>query len=733
MRDPAARTGCGWQYYPDPGTPSTAAYGTRRGAMSTGAPGGNWVWDLEEAERLESLKRTSQSFIPTCPDIAYSTMPNTAWCSSTGRAIVLDRAGNPKYPRSAGGDCPSDSIVTNVGSCPSVSGFASGPGSSSSISTVCPATGPLPPACLQLLTSQSCSATGGLAQALSSGYPSTSTSFNTINGVLQSGPNGFTLPSGFVNDGNISIADTLTALKGLRAVANSGDGSRTSAAAQNLCMGTAFDPCALSPNDSGPFDPACITQAALKMGFASTNNLAGALNWNGLPNWGAVISALQTLKSQVSSGGSQAQAAAIQQVYGISIIFPKVSCNTQGIMMYRYLQPSMDSPLGTPGHFLGRYLLMNGFPNTINAQQSILQQENYVTMFVPSVSGTYQFMVGVNNSGTIALNDQPLVPQINCCNTTTTTPPTTLTAGKPNKLAINVNNQIGNWGFQMQMMVNSAAWQPMDPTTLFFPVDRRLPMLEFAFHKIASDSPAAASWVPSFTDTNNLIQTWFRYNAPIGQLAGRQCMIVNGPTTPSASIYPSGVFNYSPVCQGIRLQSMKSITMMLLIDSAVAVSQNPSIFNFYTPLGVNTSGPLRPSDPSITAPWTQHSAMFGMFATPQMLYPHADSGPQNAAFGTNFVTTGGTIAYPFGQWCHIAFVWDDDFSGYTMYLNGAGQAHLTMTPYNANLIMEQIRIGSDNYLDATRWSGGIAWFRAFDYGLNSAQIQIDMNDGWSSL
>ena len=48
-------------------------------------------------------------------------------------------------------------------------------------------------------------------------------------------------------------------------------------------------------------------------------------------------------------------------------------------------------------------------------------------------------------------------------------------------------------------------------------------------------------------------------------------------------------------------------------------------------------------------------------------------------------------------------------------------------------MMEQIRIGCDVHPEGQSWTGGIAWFRAFDYQLSKDLVQLDMNDGWGSV
>jgi hypothetical protein len=88
---------------------------------------------------------------------------------------------------------------------------------------------------------------------------------------------------------------------------------------------------------------------------------------------------------------------------------------------------------------------------------------------------------------------------------------------------------------------------------------------------------------------------------------------------------------------------------------------------------------------------------------------------------------------PMNQWFHVAFVYDDDFMGCKLYINGELKADIKLNMrYPADLMMEQIRIGCDLQQD-TDWRGGIAWFRAFDYKLSEDLIKRDMADDWATL
>jgi len=337
MRPADARAGCGWWFSQNPIVPSIGAYGTRRGPMNptldTQIGPGKWIWNPKEAAMLEGQKLSAR--FRTCPDIKYSPVPNVGWCPSTGRALMTDGAGNPAYPQSIGGDCPGE-IITNAAKCPAPAPVSvSGPGSTSrsqgtGMTDLCtPINGKLTPACLQSLASWSCSSNGLLATSLGSGYAGTSDSFNSINKYLLQ--RGFTLHAGIINDGRVSVQDALSSIHGLRSMA---DGSPASGPAMNMCYGTPFDPCDLKLTDKGPYDPRCITQKALSMGYSPEGKLLpahiGMGYWNQAPTWQNVIEYLTWWKKVADLGPSfagqnvtiQLQLGGIYNVYGVSVPDP---------------------------------------------------------------------------------------------------------------------------------------------------------------------------------------------------------------------------------------------------------------------------------------------------------------------------------------------------------------------------------------------------------------------------
>ena len=724
MRATDARAGCGWWYSPNPSVPSIGAYGTRRGPMSPNLDAqvgpGQWIWDTQDAYQLESMKAATA--VQSCPDLQFAQNPKVGWCPSTGRAVMTDGQGNPAFPQLAGGDCPGGGIIMNSAACPP----AALPGG---ISGLCqPNNGVLGPACLQAISGMACSPNGSLSQSLGSGYAGQTPSFNDTNKYLID--RGFTLHSGLVNDGRVSVQDALSSVTGLKSLANTNDGSRANEAAMNLCYGTPFNPCSFNAGDKGPFDANCITDAAIGMGWSAKGKLlptnSGMDFWNKAPNWQTVLDLLGWWKTAADQGatGSASQATAIENVYGVSVKYPKQGCNNFGVLMYRYYFPTWDATLfpaqGPQTHFLGRYILKNGFPKQASTMQEMTPGGGYLTEgqrmiadFYPTVGGNYQFLIACDDMVRMQVNGQ-VIGQVGCCNVPTPTQIIPLVADQPYKLIIDLWNGGGPWSFTIQMSISGSQWADIPLAQLYMPHDRRLPMIELAFNKMTAGASGP------ITDTNGVLNNLQLVNTSIGQLGGKQCMIVNGPK--------SGVFNNLNFLQGIRIRAMKSITMMVQVNSVGPGPATPSLVGFYNLPDSNPTAYPRKSLGNQPYTYFQRTTDFMMTANNNAIYPYGLNPKWNPA---------GTLQSPYvpGQWIHVALVWDEDFKGCVMYTNGKAGAPYTLTtpPYDMQAMVENICIGCDNHPEGQNWTGGIAWFRAFDYPLSKELVQLDMKDGWASL
>ena len=343
MRDPQARTGCGWWYTTDSNRPSVAAYGSRNGPMNSMMDvqygNGEWIWNIGDAQQKESQRATAK--VKVCKDLDYfkQQTPNIGWCATMNSAIMTDGNGNPAYPNSPGGYCPpGEKIAMTSADCPvpqpqsssaQNNPFGSPAPAPVSISSLCAPseTGALTPGCLKKLTLTQCSPSGSLAAAYANGYPNTSQDFMDINAYLTE--RGFTLNSGILNDGRVSENAALQDIMALRRQAGSGEKDNSTAAAMNMCYGSPFNPCNIPASKSPPHDIKCIKKTALEMGYSPNGRLLQTTSndWSSFPTWGDVLAKLKWWKDVADKGpaffgGPSDQKTAIENVYSVEVYFP---------------------------------------------------------------------------------------------------------------------------------------------------------------------------------------------------------------------------------------------------------------------------------------------------------------------------------------------------------------------------------------------------------------------------
>jgi len=765
MRDPAARTGCGWWYSDDPNTPSVGAHGTRRGPMNpTLQRGGEWIWDLDDAYKREAMKQARA--IQACPDLDIHQRvkgnTNLGWCNSTGAALVTDGNGNAAYPNNAGGYCPPKegvpTISTSSAACPppdadSLLG-AEYADRLKGLNYLCSPNneGALSPQCMSAMHNIVCSPNGTLGRAFASGgYASSSSEIKDPNEYLQQ--RGFTISNAILNDGKASFWDAFKSMWGIQQLASSGKNDKMTKAAANLCTGTAFNLCDLADSDVRPFPAKCIREMAISLGYSQNAYLhpenIGQGYWDthpDLPRWGDVIANLKFWKNLADTPvdpkdpdakkKSADQANAIGNVYGVAVKFPKQGCNYNGMFMYRYLATSGDTKYfdlyGSDFPFLGRYILKEGFPikgTTFGEQtpsgQYATEAQRMATVFRPDAGGKYNFYLMTSNFTRISINGK-ILAWANEQQGIKISEPVDIVAGQTYLLVVDLMNPGGPWSLVVGASINGGASQLISPTQFFMPVNNRAPMLELPFHKMGSESPTGKS-NSSCPDTQMIFKNLYRWNAPIGDLNGRRCMLVRGPA--------SGVFNYATYLQGIRLHAIKTITMMIQIDSVTIKGVTPSIVSFYNTPSSNSGLPPHTVNYSTDFPLYGNRTNDFMITTDGSTispFGRDPSKPMSRTFTDNWAM-GARVPVTKSTWMHIAFVWYDDFSGYGIYRDGVLKGTATVPRYNPALIMEHIRIGCDNQSDGCDWTGGIAWFRGFDYRLNEEAIKLDMADNWASI
>jgi hypothetical protein len=334
MHNADARVGCGWWYASDQNAQSVGAYGTRRGPMNTNLDRtvgrGRWIWDAREAMKAEALKQ-SQTIL-SCDDLQYTKYPNMGWCTDGNGQGVVSNGKRPMYSEQV---CSSP-VITDYRKCPVPEVPVA------DITNTCtPVNGSLTPACLQMLARQKCSKDGALSVALQNGYAGTNPTFTAMNKVLRDYQ--FTIPSGIVSDGRISMDTATSAFQQISQFATSPiqDGKQNAAA--GLCTNAAlFNECkGFGPNDIGSktprppsgYPPTCVSKAANALGWTSGSYMpsnGGMTYWNTIGTWGAVLAEMKRLYTSATTGSStQEQIASIKKVFGVDVVPPQNNCESR--------------------------------------------------------------------------------------------------------------------------------------------------------------------------------------------------------------------------------------------------------------------------------------------------------------------------------------------------------------------------------------------------------------------
>lgn len=293
-----------------------------------------------------------------------------------------------------------------------------------------------------------------------------------------------------------------------------------------------------------------------------------------------------------------------------------------------------------------------------------------------------------------------------------------MSAGQRYAVTVDLVNAGGAWSFSIQMSVGGAPWSQIPVEQLTMPEDRQKPLFDLAFNTMAVGTTGPIN------DTNRIFKNLLMTGgAKIGSLNGKQCMLVTGQG--------STVANYQKNAQGVRSRAFKAITMMVCITTRTAglKSISPALFNFFNTVNSSTAGLPRMGAPTEPVNYSARNPSLSMYLLSGQLSLQLRDDSRGVM--SQYYPNVQPITY--NQWNHIAIVWDDDWSGYAFYINGALVGQLRAPGPDVKLIFEQFRIGSMEGQDGAGWTGGIAWFRGFDHRLGPSDIKTDMNDGWASL
>ncbi len=291
--------GCGWWFVENLYSPSTGALGkaptideygvqTDAGgptdpAIRTQFPGGRWIWNLDEAEQREHIKRCKR--IQNCDLIGSS--DDCAFCPSKGYAVPVAN-GVLKYPNDEEGNCGDlSSLVSESSQCPPLviqprltnydydydrnGNVVAGENSNAllqvgqTLEFVCAAS-PLTKECRLAMCKElaGCTEGRGLHRIVQQNGTLNETDRLALQYLSQRGRLG--ISNTFLQTGTIPKTDAMDLMRRIEAMSMSSTSGIAKAAAKWLRDETPFDVCQYTDADMGPFPLECLQREFRKSG-----------------------------------------------------------------------------------------------------------------------------------------------------------------------------------------------------------------------------------------------------------------------------------------------------------------------------------------------------------------------------------------------------------------------------------------------------------------------------------
>ena len=297
--------GCGWWYVDNLYQPSTGAYGTAPTIDAYGKqtaaggptdpsipkqyPGGEWIWDLDVAEKKEHIKRCKR--VQNCDLI--DGVDGCAFCPSKGYAVPVDGAGL-KYPNDDEATCGDlGSLVSQGSRCPPMviqprltnydydydinGNVIVGPNSSAlaqvgqTLEFICTGT-TLSKACRLAMCKElaGCAEGKGLHRIVQQNGVLTETDRLALQYLANRGSLG--IPETFTKTGTMDKAAAMDMMSRIRSMAMSSQSGIAKAAARWLIDETPFDVCLYGDADTGPFPTECLQREFRKAGCQASGS-----------------------------------------------------------------------------------------------------------------------------------------------------------------------------------------------------------------------------------------------------------------------------------------------------------------------------------------------------------------------------------------------------------------------------------------------------------------------------
>jgi hypothetical protein len=644
------------------------------------------------------------------------------FCPELGYAVPANSNGSSIYEEAK---CPYNA-VTDPNQCykPRAQGGGAVPGVQNTDICLPDSGGRLSKACLGALAQQaSCTDSGTILRALndSTNPILSSKQVNNVVDVMRS--YNFTVNDGLLTDGKITTDVALDNYIKISKAAQNATQGRVRKAAGNLCSGSPFQVCDYDDNSQENFSLACLQEIYQQVGCqgrgADFPNETNLQKYYGT-TWGNIKKSVNLLADKMTNSYGkytvEEQKEAVLRCIGTKLRKKKIGyCNELGISVKIMLTTNKD-------HYYGRKILTNQFfmlrnDSTLWDSLDVFQSpwhDTDVTLIVetnfnPENTATLSYTRVGNSPDVILWNDSPMVNKSM----------NGLAQDPVNGLSVIKDKQQDQ---RLKMIVQVPSNQQSDRTTIWYmadsngtqipitvcrlPIERKNPVMNIMMN---------GGMVSEITKTFDIQAV----NTSEGNKGGRSCTVFNGDNS------------YVKINTKLRNKAFRSYTLKFYSES---LGNCTRLFQFYNGAwtyswqwvwwGWGWQQQWRydaenyglATDALDIELGYQSPGIYGQYKTPG--YP-----------GWNLVAAMDN-SLKMNNWQHLTFIWNDDYSGYSLYLEG-----IKISSCSKTIIQEQFTW--ENYIGKGYWDGwtsmfkgGMEWFRAFDYPLGPDEIQQDMDDDW---
>lgn len=700
-----ATIGCGWWYVDGTGI-STGALGTLKGpidtTLGTTHPGGRWIWNLEEAGKLEDMKKCRA--VTVCAAISGATLKGECgFCPDLGYAIPIKSDGTVKYPDQedsvcasalvlAKEQCPVPPAGTGVAGDPTVEYNENGIVVSQTGVTqetvqardLCDlVNGKLTRDCLLgLAKSAGLSEAGAVAKLIRRIRPANEEDQFALRTLREKAQ--LVIPDAVLGEGTIDVTGASNVYGAIKTACTHAN-SQVKEAALYLAVGNeGYNICSFTDSDTGPFPTTCLQREFRKAGCqpagvaAPTERNSGAF---ATKTMGAVRQEFANLYASMKSATTQeGQNRAMMNCLGTQMYKKKPEvCKEAGIEYIVYTRTAE----GKPGVFMGRFISTRGLvgpgrfwegPSVVKA---LVDKAGGSAYYVIRTNATLSQTTSMKIAGSIPPNSADLF----------------VNGSQQTRTVLRTQNQMADveWNFSLEAQVSSRIELVNGKATaaVGFPTQ-----WDYAHKNLDRFQLKQESWRPvialdffrgSLTDHNEIIGLQANNQVQIGDLGGKRCALF---------ARKQGRIAFQ---QGIHTDNIRTITIMYYANAA---GDNKSLLSAKS--SVTPSSQFFLGNPGNTATFLHSS--------------YLANGSTNKYWGMEPVT----LANPTGRWIHLSLILYNNRRGAILYVNGESRKSFESNTELQTALLDNIVIGEG--LD-----GGIAWVHVYPHKLTPEEMKRDMN------